>query len=172
MDKLAEILSLMQGRMEQHEKTLQHMLKQQKDTSDSFLRALEKMERKFNIGDSVWAKDYRSGAPKQAPGEVVQQYGNRLYDISVDGQIWKRHANQLRLRFSSNPNITETPTELVELPLLPMSRSAHVTEEASSMLPTTTVEARPPQAIAGERRTRSRRPPERLMVDPKKKTYA
>ncbi|XGW11782.1 hypothetical protein V3C99_012896 [Haemonchus contortus] len=160
MDKLAEILSLMQGRMEQHEKTLQHMLKQQKDTSDSFLRALEKME------------DYRSGAPKQAPGEVVQQYGNRLYDISVDGQIWKRHANQLRLRFSSNPNITETPTELVELPLLPMSRSAHVTEEASSMLPTTTVEARPPQAIAGERRTRSRRPPERLMVDPKKKTYA
>ncbi|XGW21465.1 hypothetical protein V3C99_004430 [Haemonchus contortus] len=128
-------------------------------------------QRKFNIGDPVWAKDYRSGAPKQAPGEVVQQYGNRLYDISVDGQIWKRHANQLRLRFSSNPNITETPTELVELPLLPMSRSAHVTEEASSMLPTTTAEARPPHAIAGERRTRSRRPPERL-VDPKKKTYA
>nr|CDJ83343.1 transposon Ty3-I gap-Pol polyprotein-like [Haemonchus contortus] len=129
-------------------------------------------QRKFNIGDSVWAKDYRSGAPKQAPGEVVQQYGNRLYDISVDGQIWKRHANQLRLRFSSNPNITETPTELVELPLLPMSRSANVTEEASSMLPTTTAEARPPQAIAGERRTRSRRRPEQLMVDPKKKTYA
>ncbi|VDO27645.1 unnamed protein product [Haemonchus placei] len=135
-------------------------------------------QKKFNIEDSVWAKDYRSGAPKQAPGEVVQQCGNRLYDISVDGQIWKRHVNQLGLSVSSNPNIIETPTEVVELPLLPMSRSAYVAEEASSMLPTTTVEARPPQsmdtstttttpvlqAIAGERLTRSRRPLERLMT--------
>nr|CDJ93791.1 unnamed protein product [Haemonchus contortus] len=55
MDKLAEILSLMQGRMKQQEKTLQHMLKQRKDT-DSFLRALEKMEARMSGANPAAAK--------------------------------------------------------------------------------------------------------------------
>ncbi|KAK6027902.1 hypothetical protein OSTOST_06063, partial [Ostertagia ostertagi] len=32
--------------------------------------------------------------PKQAQGRVLKRYGNRLYDVLIDGQIWKRHANQ------------------------------------------------------------------------------
>nr|CDJ93706.1 unnamed protein product [Haemonchus contortus] len=56
VDKLAEILSLMQGRMEQQEKAVQHMLKQQKDTSDSFRRALEKMEVRMSGANPAAAK--------------------------------------------------------------------------------------------------------------------
>ncbi|VDO20184.1 unnamed protein product [Haemonchus placei] len=46
----------MQGWMEQQEKTLQHMLKQQKDTSDSFLRALERMEVRMSGANPLAAK--------------------------------------------------------------------------------------------------------------------
>uniref|UniRef100_A0A0N4X8Y3 PWWP domain-containing protein n=1 Tax=Haemonchus placei TaxID=6290 RepID=A0A0N4X8Y3_HAEPC len=60
-------------------------------------------EKQFNIGDFVWAKDYRSGWPKHTPGQVLQRHEDRLYDIAVNGEIWKRHANQLRLRVMNTP---------------------------------------------------------------------
>ena len=48
MDKLTEILALMQDQMERQESMLMLMQKQQKDTSESFLRALEMMEARMN----------------------------------------------------------------------------------------------------------------------------
>ncbi|KAK6022236.1 hypothetical protein OSTOST_12077, partial [Ostertagia ostertagi] len=118
----------------------------------------------------------------QTPGQVLQRHGNRLYDISVDGQIWKRHANQLRLRVSNDPCFPESTSELAELPLLPRSMPAHMTEEGQrnpllrsdhkSKQRTVPQQRRllsATQGIAGQRQARSRRAPERLMVDPKRK---
>uniref|UniRef100_A0A7I4Y6B5 RNA-directed DNA polymerase n=1 Tax=Haemonchus contortus TaxID=6289 RepID=A0A7I4Y6B5_HAECO len=143
-------------------------------------------DKQFNIGDFVWAKDYRSGWPKQMPGQVLQRHGDRLYDIAVNGEIWKRHADQLRLRVNSDEHTPVPTTELAELQLLPMSAPANVTKEREtkqstiaggpqltpamdSITRTTPFET---QEIDGQRPTRSRRAPKRLMVDPKKKTYA
>ncbi|PIO55511.1 hypothetical protein TELCIR_23101, partial [Teladorsagia circumcincta] len=56
MEKLAEILSLMQSRMDHQEKTLEYLQKQQKETADSFLRALEKMDMRMNGANPAAAK--------------------------------------------------------------------------------------------------------------------
>uniref|UniRef100_A0A7I4YY53 RNA-directed DNA polymerase n=1 Tax=Haemonchus contortus TaxID=6289 RepID=A0A7I4YY53_HAECO len=143
-------------------------------------------DKQFNIGDFVWAKDYRSGWPKQTPGQVLQRHGDRHYDIAVNGEIWKRHANQLRLRVNSDEHTPVPTTELAELQLLPMSAPANVTEEIEKKQSTiaggpqltpamdsiTRTTPFGTQEIDGQRPTRSRRAPKRLMVDPKKKTYA
>uniref|UniRef100_A0A0N4W5J5 RNA-directed DNA polymerase n=1 Tax=Haemonchus placei TaxID=6290 RepID=A0A0N4W5J5_HAEPC len=56
MDKLTEILALMQDQMERQESMLMFMQKQQKDTSESFFRALEMMEVRMNRANPAAVK--------------------------------------------------------------------------------------------------------------------
>ena len=50
--------------------------------------------RTFQVGDSVYARDYRSQC-RWRRGRVVAVLGTRVYHVEVDGVIWKRHVNQL-----------------------------------------------------------------------------
>ncbi|PIO76323.1 reverse transcriptase [Teladorsagia circumcincta] len=56
MEKLAEILSLMQSQVDHQEKKLEYLQKQQKETADSFLRALKKMEMRMTTANTAAAK--------------------------------------------------------------------------------------------------------------------
>ncbi|PIO55758.1 integrase core domain protein, partial [Teladorsagia circumcincta] len=55
--------------------------------------------RKFEPNDLVFARDFRAGQSKWSAGRILRRHGQTLYD--VEGSIWKRHANQLRPRASS-----------------------------------------------------------------------
>ncbi|KAG5448063.1 hypothetical protein CSKR_200658 [Clonorchis sinensis] len=65
------------------------------------------MERQFNRhhgavhtayepGDSVLAKEYRSGGEKWTHGYIKRRVGNVIYEVDVQSTTWVRHANQLR----------------------------------------------------------------------------
>uniref|UniRef100_A0A7I4Y456 Uncharacterized protein n=1 Tax=Haemonchus contortus TaxID=6289 RepID=A0A7I4Y456_HAECO len=110
-------------------------------------------QNQFNIRDFVWTQDYRSGWPKQTPGQVLQRNGDRLYDIAVNGEIWRRHANQLRLHVNSDKHTSVPTTELAELQLLPMSAPVNLTEESETTQPTVAV--RPQRTPAMDSITRT-----------------
>ncbi|PIO71065.1 hypothetical protein TELCIR_07050 [Teladorsagia circumcincta] len=112
------------------------------------------------------------------------RYGNRLYDVLIDGQVWKRHANQSRLNADTNLHYSDSTPELAGLPLLPTSKPNHLSKEQRltqhkartntqpSSMDTSEAATLPAEEATGQRRIRQRRAPERLMVDPRKKTYA
>ena len=63
---------------------------------------------KFSIGDSVYARNYASGA-KWFPGVITKVVGNILYIVRTKRGLWKRHQNQLQYRLpdmksDSEPN--------------------------------------------------------------------
>ncbi|KAK6059961.1 hypothetical protein COOONC_02384 [Cooperia oncophora] len=99
--------------------------------------------------------DYRSGTPRRMPGHVQQRHGKRLYDVSVDGQIWKRHANQLRPRIIKFRSITEPDTELAELPLLPCSTPTPSTTSATTtaLQPTLAIDNSPCTTVMPQEKT-------------------
>ena len=146
---------------------------QNKKMEDQYNRHHGARQKEFNVGDSIWTMDYRSGTPRQIPGHIQQRHGNRLYDVSVDGQIWRRHANQLRPRFIKFPCITEPDIELSELPLLPCSTPPTTTTAATNLQTTPTIDTSTctTDDASREKATRVRRAPQRLVIDPRKKTY-
>ncbi|EYC07744.1 hypothetical protein Y032_0069g372 [Ancylostoma ceylanicum] len=141
-------------------------------------------QKEFNVGDLVWTLDYRSGKPQQSPARVLQRHGNRLYDVEVNGQVWKRHADQICLRYSDTP-ISEM--ELSDIPLLPCSTPVRMPPEqhsssssttgtttpnsSSPTTPTSTAPA-PDASIGRQHPPRTRRAPQRLKMDPSKKSYS
>ncbi|WKY00905.1 hypothetical protein Q1695_015148 [Nippostrongylus brasiliensis] len=144
----------------------------------------EKMEEQFNLhhgarertfepGDPVWVRDYRDGHPKWTPGQILNKHGRCVYDITVQNQIWRRQANQLRKR----KNRRDVPMVLDDIPLLPCQQERRPTQTNGSNqldnLPSDSqVPTIPTSSDLVSRPIRNRRPPSRLNVDPKKKTYA
>nr|CDJ85885.1 uncharacterized protein K02A2.6-like [Haemonchus contortus] len=139
--------------------------------------------KKFEPKDLVFARDFRSGQPRWSPGHVLRRHGRTLYDVLVQGSIWKRHANQLRPRdslgetidltnafdmpFNSSPDSPAGTSST--LPLFPMATTAPLTTTTTT---TTTTTAPPtPPAVAPRRSTRTRRPPDFLQIDPYAKSY-
>nr|CDJ95324.1 RNA-directed DNA polymerase (reverse transcriptase) and Integrase domain containing protein [Haemonchus contortus] len=132
----------------------------------------------FEPKDLVFARDFRSGQPRWSPGHVLRRRGRTLYDVLVQGSIWKRHANQLRPRdslgetidltnafdmpFNSSPDSPSGTSST--LPLSPMATTAPLTTTTTT---TTTTTAPPaPPAMASRRSARTRRPPDFLQIDP------
>jgi hypothetical protein len=71
-----------------------------------------KSEGKFHIDDSVWARAYR-GPKRWILGRITKLIGKYMYEIDLDGKIWKRHQNQLRLN-SNRIQPPETETDLFD----------------------------------------------------------
>jgi hypothetical protein len=65
---------------------------------------------KYAVGQLIWMLKYhRNKRPHWQPAIVTKQISSMLYEIqSVDGQRHKRHQNQLRPRFSSNTQSSDT----------------------------------------------------------------
>jgi transposase InsO family protein len=77
---------------------------------------------KFKINDKVFALNLRSG-PRWIPGKIINCL-ERNYYVEVNGSVWKRHANQLRLHLSElpvpdNSHVEHRIYEDVPVPLTP-----------------------------------------------------
>uniref|UniRef100_A0A8R1ENE3 Uncharacterized protein n=1 Tax=Caenorhabditis japonica TaxID=281687 RepID=A0A8R1ENE3_CAEJA len=71
-------------------------------------------KKEFSPGDAVFVKDYRSKVT-WIPGHVVARFGKVMYRVECNGQLWDRHANQLRRRDHQIP--TSSPLlEMFDLP--------------------------------------------------------
>ena len=72
--------------------------------------------REFMVGQSVLVRNVREG-PKWLPGEISAKLGPVSYEVSVAGQVWKRHADQLLSQvddvYSYTPPVRP---DLVEIP--------------------------------------------------------
>ena len=65
--------------------------------------------RTFEEGQSVLARDYRSGKPKWIKGIISKVFGNLNYQIkTTQGAFWRRHTDQIR---SASQCIAEAITE-------------------------------------------------------------
>ena len=63
-------------------------------------------ERSFQVGQPVLARKLREGE-KFVRGSVIRKLGPANYEIMVQGQVWKRHGNQL-LAYKGNTNESES----------------------------------------------------------------
>ena len=71
--------------------------------------------RTSDAGQSVWAQNYRPGE-KWLPGVVLEKVGPVSYRVEVQGQVWRRHVDQLlqrEERAGDNPVISN------DVPLIP-----------------------------------------------------
>nr|CDJ81408.1 uncharacterized protein K02A2.6-like [Haemonchus contortus] len=132
--------------------------------------------RRFEPNDLVYARDFRSNQRTWIPGRIIRRHGRALYDVSVQGAVWKRHINQLIPRVS--PEAVPELSDTLDVPLEPSRDTPTVTSPTSvetAAAPTTTLTARSPQPTSptsGYRRsTRIRRPPDFLQIDPYAKSY-
>ena len=71
--------------------------------------------RKFEVGDLVYARDYRHSQNKWQPGQVSGERGEVIYEVKSGKDVWIRHANQLRtragLRQRKDDNLKQLPLE-------------------------------------------------------------
>ncbi|KAK6023245.1 hypothetical protein OSTOST_11030 [Ostertagia ostertagi] len=68
-------------------------------------------ERSYKIGEPVWIRDYRPGHKPWIMAHVKSRVGRVLYDVLTEqGQLWRRHANQMRARPKENATDEEIPT--------------------------------------------------------------
>ncbi|PIO64086.1 integrase core domain protein [Teladorsagia circumcincta] len=101
-------LNLLKPHVKSRDSTRNHRMEEQYD------RHHGARQKEFKDGDLVWTMHYRSKKPHQ-----VEYCGNRLYDVLIDGQGWKRQANQLRLNADTTLHYPDSTPELADLPLLP-----------------------------------------------------
>ena len=47
----------------------------------------------------MYARNYATG-PKWLPGKVIKVLGNVMYNVQINRGVWRRHRNQLQLKFS------------------------------------------------------------------------
>ncbi|PIO65753.1 integrase core domain protein [Teladorsagia circumcincta] len=80
----------------------------------------------FEPNDLVWTRNYRVGYPRWSQGRVRLCHGQCLHDVQVDGQLWRRQANQLRPCQCKTG--TTTPTDPLDLPLLPLAAETPVVD--------------------------------------------
>ncbi|KAL6742228.1 hypothetical protein ANCDUO_23294 [Ancylostoma duodenale] len=150
-----------------------------KKMEEQFNRHNNAHSKKFRPGDAVWVRDYRKDQAKWVYGEVTQRIGNVLYEVLVNGQIHRRHANQLRPRTAE-----DTEQNLLDLFDLPTECQRHPTKAVSIPTPTpgtsltrlTESDGNDPSTATStsrplRRSTRQRRAPTPLNMDPSRKTY-
>ena len=75
--------------------------------------------RQFYEGDTVWAMNF-AGCPKWMPGVLQRWLGPVSFTVGlVDGRLWKRHIDHLRLWRPDEDSIPAREQREAELPWLP-----------------------------------------------------
>ena len=62
----------------------------------------------------MWVHNVREG-PKWLPGTISDKTGPVSYEVTVNGQVWRRHAEQLLKRTGSQPPMDTDTVEGEEL---------------------------------------------------------
>ncbi|PIO70101.1 hypothetical protein TELCIR_08056 [Teladorsagia circumcincta] len=136
-------------------------------------------ERSYQTEEPVWIRDYRPGQKRWILAHVKSRLGRVLFDVlTEEGQLWRRHANQMRATTKEN-NIYEDIQTLDDHfwseDRQQRSKEAQYEEEEKTTLDfenyamDRTKSPASPQTT--DRCNRQRRPPSRLQVNPKMKTY-
>jgi hypothetical protein len=73
-------------------------------------------DRFFCIGDRVAVRNYRQGDRKWKFGTIVSRDGQLHYTIDVDGQLWRRHIDQIRDTAVSESDIVQSSVHRNKLP--------------------------------------------------------
>ena len=118
--------------------------------------------RQFCVGQTVMARNYRQGQ-KWVQGVLTKQLGPLTYLVQVDqGQMWKRHVDQLRDTAvpptnSAHPTLTETPTTASDEFLYPTPNETSLTQPSTCEDTSSTTPDSPRYP------SRVRHPPDRFM---------
>jgi transposase InsO family protein len=129
---------------------LQHSIRTEFDLMKPTPPSKPLQETKFTTGQLVWRmKTQLNKRPQWQPGIITEKISSMLYEVqSSNGQYYKCHQNQLRHRYSSKINSSETDS-------LPDGLSERISRQ------TTTSTAQTSQPTSPRYPTRNRRPPDR-----------
>ncbi|KIH59896.1 integrase core domain protein [Ancylostoma duodenale] len=140
------------------------------------------VKRKFDVGDKVYAKQWKSPQFHWAKGTVVRRVGSVNYEVEINGRIVRKYANQLRCRNKQEGHVEKNEGLKVLLEVLaaedaytgreeivepnpdraiPNARLP-ATSDPTSTMPTT--QGPPPPTL--RRSTRIRRPVQRFDPSP------
>ena len=93
-------------------------------------------DRCFEIGQTVWIRDYRNSSAKWIPGVIERRIGQLMYEVKVTLHSmpvkWKRHADQLMSR-ESDEEISHHKEDNEEKP----STRSQLSETTTSEITTT-----------------------------------
>ncbi|KFD53295.1 hypothetical protein D918_06966 [Trichuris suis] len=124
-------------------------------------------KREFFPGESVIVRDHRRSITKSCwtPVQVLRRHANCLYDVCVNRLVWRRHANQIRLRVAVARNNTEADSDLLlcdTFDLLPPTAKDAIPEERIPHKdhPNHALGRQTPTVV--RRSSRNRHPPRRL----------
>jgi len=127
-----------------------------KKMEDVFNRHHGASRREFESGDAVYVKNFTTpNRPTWTPATVVQRRGAVMYDVYLEGAVHVRHANQLQPR--AEARIINELCSAFDVPELVDNNE----EDPESGF------------VDVQRRTvpRNRKKPERLQLQPQRKTY-
>jgi len=74
-------------------------------------------DRQFQDGDLVIVRDFRKAQDKikWTPGTLISRIGNRMWNVQVEQQIWRRHENQIKSRsWSDNDDVIVCESESID----------------------------------------------------------
>ena len=75
----------------------------------------------YQKGSLVYARNYGSG-PRWIPGKAVGHKGNIMFLIRTERGIWKRHKNQLQIRYSSTSPIHKSESKVLGIKRVLMNK--------------------------------------------------
>ena len=85
----------------------------------------------FEPGQTVLVKNLR-GQPKWLPGKIVEKSGPVSFRVEVQGQVWRRHADQLLATGDLEHLAGNSPSEIVDLDIPPIATPTVETSDLSA----------------------------------------
>ncbi|XP_055351901.1 uncharacterized protein K02A2.6-like [Paramacrobiotus metropolitanus] len=93
----------------------------------------------FLPGDLVMVRDYRLNRTVDwTSGRLVRREGTRIWEVSVEGAIWRRHLNQIRPRYWLQPDERQVANSSVPATVVPPVNTGNNTPRDSSVVPDAT----------------------------------
>ncbi|EYC13949.1 hypothetical protein Y032_0042g619 [Ancylostoma ceylanicum] len=101
------------------------------------------IRRNFEVGDKVYARQWKSPQFHWVEGTVVRRIGSVNYEVEIHGRVVRKHANQLRCRDKQEGHVEKNGSLKVLLDALP-AEDAYTRREVN-------VEKKPDRAIPNAR---------------------
>ncbi|XP_037036075.1 uncharacterized protein K02A2.6-like [Bradysia coprophila] len=131
-----------------------------------------KMEHQFNVkhgaknrifypNQKVYIRDFRDKKIIWTPAVIIERSGTVVYNVECDGNIWRRHANQIRVRYEyeneeSSPTLSLLYDTFDTAPQIGSSLPHHIAPQTNENLHETPASSIP---LIPTRPQRNRHPP-------------
>ncbi|KHJ97664.1 hypothetical protein OESDEN_02355 [Oesophagostomum dentatum] len=128
-------------------------------------------EKSYQIGESVWVRDYRPDHETWIPARVTKRLGRAVYDLlTEESHIWRRHANQMRTNvedYVSSQRYDDSGLPFPEEDQRSYSEAKKINNDCTAEDQVAIPAESSPRTT---RPARLRRPPRRLQIDPRMET--